>query len=163
MSHSPRLLILDEPTVGIDPPARREIELLLERLAGTGIAVLMTSHDLGQLESLADEVAFLADGRVAATGQPGGLIREFFGDRRECRLALSAPAGSALARALTSLGLSRDGGAGAVWAGLLEESDAWRLQDELPSDAPLVELRVRRPGLDTLWTRLYGRAPEPAG
>ena len=161
MSHSPRLLILDEPTVGIDPPARRDIERLLERLAGTGIAVLMTSHDLGQLESLADEVAFLADGRVAATGEPGGLIREFFGGRRECRLVLSAPAGDALARTLADSGLERDNDRAASWTGLLDESTAWRLRDVVPADAPVVELRVRRPGLDTLWTRLYGRAPEP--
>ena len=162
MSHSPRLLILDEPTVGIDPPARRDIERLLQRLAGSGIAVLMTSHDLGQLESLADRVAFLADGRVAATGEPAGLIREFFGASRECRLAFAAPAGADLSRRLADAGMERADPRGSAWTGLVEEAQAWRLRDELPEDASPVEFLVRRPGLDTLWTRLYGRAPEPA-
>jgi ABC-2 type transport system ATP-binding protein len=161
MTHSPRLLILDEPTVGIDPPARREIERLLARLARCGIAVLMTSHDLGQLESLADEVAFLARGRIAAAGRPAGLIREHFGDRRECHVALPESADDRIASALESAGLSRDGDTAGTWTGLLAESKAWALQDALPSAASVVELRVRRPGLDTLWTRLYGRAPEP--
>jgi ABC-2 type transport system ATP-binding protein len=159
MSHSPRLLILDEPTVGIDPPARREIERLLARLADAGIAVLITSHDLGQLESLSDRVAFLADGRIVADGTPTGLVQQFFGDRRECRLALSEAADDRVREALEGVGMSDNGPA--AWTGLLEEAQAWRLQELLPRSAQVVELRVRRPGLDTLWTRLYGRFPEP--
>lgn len=159
MSHSPRLLILDEPTVGIDPPAREAIERLLTRLAGKGLAVLMTSHDLAQLESLADGVAFLFEGRIAATGAPAGLIREFFGERRDCSVLLVDPPGAELAARLGELGLQH-GGDGLHWSGLVDEQSAWSLQSRLPADAPITELRVRRPGLDSLWKRLYGREPE---
>lgn len=162
MSHSPRLLILDEPTVGIDPPAREEIERLLKRLAGNGLAALMTSHDLAQLETLVDSVAFLSDGRIAATGAPSGLIREFFGNARECRVSLSDRPSTETAGRLAALGMESSAANGLDWAGLVEEQDAWSLQSALPVDSPVVELRVRRPGLDTLWTRLYGRAPEQA-
>ena len=160
MSHSPRLLILDEPTVGIDPPAREEIEKLLTRLAGNGLAVLMTSHDLAQLETLADGVAFLSEGRIAATGTPSGLIREFFGARRDCRVLLADPPTRELAQRLGALGLASGDRDALHWSGLLDEQPAWNLKSALPADAPVTEFRVRRPGLDSLWTRLYGRQPE---
>jgi ABC-2 type transport system ATP-binding protein len=156
----PRLLILDEPTVGIDPPAREAIESLLTRLAGDGLAVLMTSHDLAQLETLADSVAFLSEGRIAATGAPSCLIREFFGARRECRVSLADSPGAELIERLGELGLASIDRDALHWTGLIDEQPAWKLHSRLPSDAPITELRVRRPGLDSLWTRLYGRHPE---
>src|SRR6056297_4165528 len=162
MTHSPRLLILDEPTVGIDPPAREAIEALLTRLAGNGLAVLMTSHDLAQLETLADCVAFLSEGRIAATGSPSGLIREFFGARRECRVLLADPPTRELAQRLGALGLASGDRDALHWSGLLDEQPAWNLQSALPAEAQVTEVRVRRPGLDSLWTRLYGRDPERA-
>lgn len=160
MSHSPRLLILDEPTVGIDPPARVAIEQLLARLAGNGLAVLMTSHDLAQLETLADGVAFLSEGRIAATGAPSGLIREFFGARRDCLVSLADPPGATLTARLEQLGLSSGDRDALHWNGMIDEREARDLQWRLPADAPITELRVRRPGLHSLWERLYGHAPE---
>jgi len=160
MSHAPRLLILDEPTVGIDPPAREEIERLLTRLSGDGLAVLMTSHDLAQIETLADTVAFLSEGRIAATGAPAGLIREFFGARRDCRVSLADPPGAELAKTLGKFGLETRDRQARHWDGLIDEHPAWHLKSRLPPDAPIVELRVRRPGLDSLWRRLYGADPE---
>jgi len=160
MTHSPRLLILDEPTVGIDPPAREAIESLLTRLSGNGLAVLMTSHDLTQLEILADSVAFLSEGRIAATGSPSGLIREFFGARRDCRVSLADSPGTELAASLGELGLESSDRAARHWGGLVDERSARHMQSRLPEDAPITELRVRRPGLDSLWKHLYGRDPE---
>lgn len=159
LTHSPRLLILDEPTVGIDPPAREAIESLLTRLARNGLAVLMTSHDLAQLEILAHSVAFLSEGRIAATGAPTGLIREFFGARRDCRLSLADSPGTELAACLGELGLESSDSAARHWGGLVEEEVAWDLQSRLPTDAPITELSVRCPGLDSLWKHLYGREP----
>ncbi len=161
LSHAPRLLILDEPTVGIDPPAREAIERLLHRLARGGLAVLMTSHDLAQLENLVDRVAFLADGRIAAQGTPTALIEQFFGAVRDCRIVLARQAGSEAAERLKGLGLALEGGQGLHWSGLLDEDAASRLQIELSGDPSVLEFRVRRPGLHTLWTRLYGSEPEP--
>lgn len=162
LAHLPSLLVLDEPTVGIDPPARRGIERLLQRLGRTGIAILMTSHDLSQLEGLADEVAFLSAGRIAATGTPGGLIREFFGERRECLVLLDATPRDAVARVLKAAGLKAADTERVHWQGLIDEERAWTLRDELPETDCVRELSIRRPGLDTLWIRLYGTAPERA-
>ncbi|MEX2500008.1 MAG: ABC transporter ATP-binding protein [Wenzhouxiangellaceae bacterium] len=162
MSHSPRLLILDEPTVGIDPPAREEIERLLQRLAAAGLAILMTGHDLAQIEILADSVALLSEGRVAATGAPAGLIREFFGESHECRLTLARPPEAGLVEKLGVLGLQADHDKPLHWSGMIDAHTARDLQSRLPDGAPITELRVRRPGLDTLWAHLYGSELEHA-
>jgi ABC-2 type transport system ATP-binding protein len=162
LTHDPGLLILDEPTVGIDPPAREEIERLLRRLAADGIAIVLTSHDLGQVELLADSVAFLAGGRIVATGRPDGLIREFFGSKRECRIEFADAPGPDAAGQLAALGLGPVGRPQRRWLGLVDGERADRIADELPPVLEVVELRVRRPGLDTLWFRLFGSTPEPS-
>lgn len=162
LSHAPRLLILDEPTVGIDPPAREAIEALLRRLADAGLAVLMTSHDLAQLENFADRLAFLADGQIAAAGSPAELIGQFFGVARDCRVRLAASADAIVLDRLQALGLQQLNGDQGGWSGLLPAAAATRLQAELAGESAVVEFRARRPGLATLWTRLYGQDPEPA-
>lgn len=159
MSHSPRLLVLDEPTVGVDPPAREDIERLLRRLAEQGLAVLMTSHDLVQLDSLVDSVAFLADGRIAATGAPSDLIHEFLGTAVECTVLLAERPSAQAIEALKAIGLENNGQADRQWSGLVEEQKARHLQSKLPAGIPVIDFRVRRPGLDTLWTQLYGFGP----
>ncbi|NKI34000.1 ABC transporter ATP-binding protein [Wenzhouxiangella sp. XN79A] len=154
--HGPELLILDEPTVGIDLPARRAIEQLLTRLAGDGMAVLMTSHDLDELGRICDRAAFLDGGRLVADGRPETLIRDRFGTRREWRVELADWPDEALVGRLEALGLEpEDPRAPLRWHGLAEALDLSAL-DALPA----VEWRVRRPGLDALWRELFGQRPE---
>lgn len=159
LAHAPQLLVLDEPTVGIDPPARRAIEALLQRLAGDGIGILMTGHDLGQLERLAQRAAFLVNGAVAVAGPPRTLIEEYFDDRRECGMTLeqrpSQDQAGRLARAgLAPVGEDDGNGRELRWGGLVDESglaSAERLLEGLA----VAEWQVRRPGLDSLWRHLY--------
>jgi ABC-2 type transport system ATP-binding protein len=66
--HDPELLILDEPLSGIDPIGRRESLELFRRLAGHGKCLLVSSHELEELEKLTDHVAIMAHGRIAAVG-----------------------------------------------------------------------------------------------
>jgi ABC-2 type transport system ATP-binding protein len=70
----PRLLLLDEPTSALDPVGRRMVRGLLERLRERGVAVLLNSHLLSEVELVCDRVAILADGRVAAAGRPAELV-----------------------------------------------------------------------------------------
>jgi len=160
LGHGPKLLVLDEPTVGIDPPACDEIEQLLQRLAGEGMGLLITSHDLDQLERIADTLAFLAEGRVVATGSPRALLEEFFGRRRECRVRLQADAASELIDRLEANGFERDRTDRGLLRALLEQDRAEHLQAELADQDTLREFAVRRPGLEALWRRLYGDSPE---
>jgi len=69
----PEVLILDEPTAGMDPEARRTTRELISRLRAEGRAILLTTHDLGDVERLADRVAILHLGRIVAEGTPADL------------------------------------------------------------------------------------------
>jgi ABC-2 type transport system ATP-binding protein len=66
--HDPELLILDEPLSGIDPIGRQEMVALFTQLAGRGKCLLISSHELEELEKLTDHVAIMARGRIAAIG-----------------------------------------------------------------------------------------------
>jgi ABC-2 type transport system ATP-binding protein len=71
----PRLLLLDEPTSALDPSGRRAIRTLLLELRNRGIAVLLNSHLLGEVERVCDRVVILAGGEVVADGRPEELTR----------------------------------------------------------------------------------------
>jgi ABC-2 type transport system ATP-binding protein len=70
----PRLLLLDEPTSALDPVGRRMVRTLLERLREQGVAVLLNSHLLSEVELVCDRVAILADGCVVAADRPSDLV-----------------------------------------------------------------------------------------
>lgn len=72
---SPRLVLLDEPTSALDPAGRRVVRDLLVDLRGRGIAVLLNSHLLGEVEQVCDHVAIIARGRTVARGTPAELAR----------------------------------------------------------------------------------------
>jgi len=72
--HGPRVVVLDEPTAGLDPGARRELQACITAARGRGVAVLLSTHDLDEAEQVCDEVAILHDGRVAAHGSPRELV-----------------------------------------------------------------------------------------
>ena len=72
---SPRLLLLDEPTSALDPAGRRTVRRLLEELRARGVAVLLNSHLLSEVELVCDRVAILSRGSVVAAGTPAELSR----------------------------------------------------------------------------------------
>jgi lipooligosaccharide transport system ATP-binding protein len=79
--HHPRLVLLDEPTVGLDPQIRAEIWTLIEDLRAKGTTILMSTHYIEEAERLADDVALMAQGKVIASGRPGAMIAEHAGRR----------------------------------------------------------------------------------
>ena len=73
MIGEPKLLLLDEPTSALDPAGRRTVRELLEELRGRGVAVLLNSHLLSEVELVCDRVAIIARGEVVAAGSPAEL------------------------------------------------------------------------------------------
>jgi ABC-2 type transport system ATP-binding protein len=71
----PRLLLLDEPTSALDPAGRRDVRTLLEDLRARGVAVLLNSHLLSEVELVCDRVAIIARGELVAAGTPAELSR----------------------------------------------------------------------------------------
>ena len=72
--HRPRLLILDEPTDGVDPVGRRHIRDVLDRLTGRGVTVFINSHLLGEVEAFCDYAAIIDKGRLVLEGKISSLI-----------------------------------------------------------------------------------------
>jgi len=77
--HQPRLLLMDEPTVGLDPQVRQEIWALIDRLRAEGVSILMSTHYIEEAERLADTVTIMSHGKVVAVGPPELLVREHAG------------------------------------------------------------------------------------
>jgi len=77
--HEPRLVLLDEPTVGLDPQIRTELWTLIGDLKARGTTILMSTHYIEEAERLADEVAVMHQGRIISRGRPADLIGEHAG------------------------------------------------------------------------------------
>jgi lipooligosaccharide transport system ATP-binding protein len=77
--HRPRLLLLDEPTVGLDPQVRQELWGLIDDLRGEGASILMSTHYIEEAERLADRVTIMSHGKAVAEGPPAQLVRELVG------------------------------------------------------------------------------------
>ena len=77
--HDPPLMLLDEPTVGLDPQIRTELWSLIDGLRSRGTTILMSTHYIEEAERLADEVAVMSHGSIIARGRPADLIAEHAG------------------------------------------------------------------------------------
>jgi len=79
--HNPEVLFLDEPTTGLDVPSAKSLRELIRKIAGDGTTVFLTTHNLFEAEELADDVAVLVGGRIAATGSVDDIKRRVGGTR----------------------------------------------------------------------------------
>jgi len=111
LMHSPRVLFLDEPTAGLDPAIRRRIWSLVKNIQQSGTTIFLTTHYIEEAEFLADRVAFLNEGKIAALDTPQNLMEglgiwaldrvadqemqtSFFRDREEANRHIAAREGS---------------------------------------------------------------------
>jgi lipooligosaccharide transport system ATP-binding protein len=77
--HGPRLVLLDEPTVGLDPQIRQELWALIDRLRSEGTTILMSTHYIEEAQRLADTVLIMSHGKAVAFGPPAQLVAEHAG------------------------------------------------------------------------------------
>jgi ABC-2 type transport system ATP-binding protein len=156
--HEPKVLILDEPTVGVDIDAREAVDNVIRGLRDLGVAVLLTTHDLEQADALADRVGFVREGRLLLEGAPRDLITEAFGDDMEIIVQLAEEpddggeirlAGEGLIKASGNSWRKLDPG-GYAAAGKLDKQ--LRKLGLIPR-----EIRVRQPSLQNLFTLLAER------
>lgn len=153
----PRLLLLDEPTVGVDVDARLSLHRTLRRLRDEGTSILLTTHDLDEARALADRIGILASGRMAEEGHVGDILHRMFGDRREVVVTLSREPGDTVTNALERLGL-------APTANPLEWT-SWSTGMEGFASLPAAlrrhgvdphEIRLRDPGLEHVLAHVEG-------
>jgi ABC-2 type transport system ATP-binding protein len=81
--HEPRLVILDEPTAGVDIELRHELWRYIRRLHSEGTTILLTTHYLEEAEALCEDIALISDGRIVARDHADGLKRRFDADSLE--------------------------------------------------------------------------------
>jgi lipooligosaccharide transport system ATP-binding protein len=121
--HRPRLVLMDEPTVGLDPQVRQQIWALIDALRVDGTTILMSTHYIEEAQRLADTVLIMSHGRAVAAGPPAELVAEHAGREAlevygpPARLAeVEADAGAAGLRtrrtgtSISILGVDRNGG-----------------------------------------------------
>ena len=77
--HRPRLILLDEPTVGLDPQVRQELWALIDNLRSEGTSILMSTHYIEEAQRLADTVTIMSHGSAVAVGPPAALVAEHAG------------------------------------------------------------------------------------
>lgn len=93
----PEILILDEPTTGLDPQSRRSVWQMLSRLKGEGTTLVLTTHYMEEAERLCDRVAIMSKGKIISVESPGALMAAHGGNLEEAYLSLT---GSPLKEAL---------------------------------------------------------------
>ena len=155
--NDPELVLLDEPTTGLDPQARRNIWSIVDRLKGGGKTVILTTHYMEEAEALADSVCIMDHGSIIAEGSPRELA-ERFGEET----VIEFSAGGAPADALERLrGLSDEAQLDGETV-ILETSDLTGTMEGLLAWArenrtPLRQLIVRQPNLEDVFLALTGR------
>lgn len=150
----PRLVLLDEPTQGVDLHARAAIHAVLGRLRANGAALLVATHDFAEAERLCDRVAVLARGRILREGPVADLLRRVRADAPEHELTLSAPADPAADGALHRAGFVPLGNS-LTWRAVRPASgglDGAALLGALrDAQVPVAEIRIRTPGLEAVY------------
>lgn len=161
--HEPQLLILDEPTVGVDPQSRNSILEAVTTLGGAGMAVLYTTHYMEEAERLCDRVGIIDSGRLVAEGSRDELVAQI-GEQATVDFRVNAEAGQLLVwtEALAGLpGVSAvqqtSGGVRVVTAdgGALI---APAVQAAQQSAVEVTGVDVREPDLETVFLHLTGKA-----
>jgi ABC-2 type transport system ATP-binding protein len=158
--HKPPVVIMDEPTVGIDPQSRRHILDNVKELNGQGMTVLYTTHYMEEAAELSHHIAIMDMGQVIARGTHDELIR-LVGEQTRIDLTLNAEAGRVLAAWQATDGVSRvDATDGRVTV-LVDDSNRVlpRLFDAASrAGVRITSVDIREPNLEAVFLHLTGRA-----
>jgi len=151
--HEPRVILLDEPTVGVDPQSRERIYEMLDRLRANGVSLLLTTHQLDEAEARCERIVIVDRGRVIAAGTLGELVRDTVGGGRVVTVKLDR------APAAPIEGLASEGD-GTIWRGPVHDVDvdlAAVLRRIAAAGRSVVDLEVRQPSLQSVFLHLTGR------
>lgn len=89
--HRPDVILLDEPTVGVDPQSRQRIWDMLKQLQATGVSIVLTTHQLDEAQQICDRIVIMDSGRTIASGTFEQLLDASIGRRRRVRFSLDTP------------------------------------------------------------------------
>ena len=158
--HKPSVIIMDEPTVGIDPQSRRHILDNVKELNRQGMTVLYTTHYMEEAAELSDHIAIMDKGRVIAYGTHDELIK-LVGEETRIDLTLNTDAAKVLEAWRTTQGVARIDPLDGTLTALVDDSN--RVLPRLFDAASKVGIRItsvdiQEPNLETVFLHLTGRA-----
>jgi len=151
--HDPKLIIMDEPTAGVDIPARDSIHRLARKLAESGLGVLLVTHELEQAEALCDRILLLVNGRKLAYGKPSELLNHCYKGAREVMVRFSQPPNERIRAALAPHKFA-ESELPTIWTAMTDTSEIDFVESFMKSfhkgGNVIREISVRRPGLPSL-------------
>jgi ABC-2 type transport system ATP-binding protein len=153
--HRPRVVLMDEPTVGVDPQSRNRIFEMIEALRASGTSVLYTTHYMEEAERLCDRIAIIDHGRIIAEGTNEELVRGAFGTRSEVAARFTGNQETIAAWVHERGGHLSEGTAQFT---IERPAEIAAILDEATSRGIGVEdVSLRRPNLESVFLHLTGR------
>lgn len=150
--HRPPVVILDEPTAGVDVELRRSLWAYMQELNRGGVTVVLTTHYLEEAEQLCDRIAIIDQGRVVACDRKEALLRQL--DEKELKITLASPP-DALPPALAELGAVLDGQGRLVIRYRPTQMQIAQILDAVrAADLGIADLATREADLEDLFVRL---------
>jgi len=156
--HKPKLLLLDEPTVGIDPQARQKMLDMVRDVAGNDTAILYTSHYLEEVEELCNKIAIIDHGRILAQGTCEEL-KKIIGENRLLTLngQFSAETTQKLTEEIENLNLVSFSENQVVFSLPMDVGTGVFLEKLLAAGFDIQNLSIKEPSLNTVFLKLTGR------
>jgi ABC-2 type transport system ATP-binding protein len=153
--HRPRIVLMDEPTVGVDPQSRNRIFEMIEALRVAGAAIIYTTHYMEEAERLCDRVAIIDHGRIIALGSSDELVKSAFAQRSQVLARFAGDPEAISAWVERHTGRLIDG----VAEFTIEDSTliTGLLVDAASAGLELVDVTLRRPNLESVFLHLTGR------
>ena len=155
--HAPRVLLLDEPTVGVDPQSRERIYAMIGELKGRGVSLLYTTHYMEEAERLCDRIAIIDHGKIIAAGTKDELVKKTLGNREVLTIDAGAPIPAALREKLVQRGAAVD----ATKVQLSVENPAEQIREILglfhSAGVPVRDLTLKSATLEQVFLQLTGR------
>jgi ABC-2 type transport system ATP-binding protein len=153
--HRPRLVLLDEPTVGVDPQSRNRIFEMVEALRSDGTTIIYTTHYMEEAERLCDWIAIIDHGQIIAQGTKEALVAQSFGSRSSVTMHVGATRSDLAAWAAARGGTAQDS---VVFCSVEKPAEIAGLLEAASGDGlDVLDVTLQRPNLESVFLHLTGK------
>jgi ABC-2 type transport system ATP-binding protein len=155
MLHRPKVVLFDEPTVGVDPQSRNRIFEMIEALRDAGTAIVYTTHYMEEAERLCDRIAIIDHGRIIAEGTKEELVAQSFGSRSSVTMHVGATRVDLAAWAAARGGTAQDS---VVLCSVEKPAEIAGLLEAASGDGlDVLDVTLQRPNLESVFLHLTGK------